>query len=151
MLKINCDYKIKSDIEFILESEHINILDLSIRTKISRATLDDIMSNKVVRNEIYEKLYSYIYKSNYRLNKTKEEILKEKTQKQKERFIMFYNLDKNNNEEYTLSKLAKYNNCTSSAVKFSITSVASKLANLKDDRKYIIVQNYEQCIAKQNN
>lgn len=81
MLKINCDYKIKSDIEFILESEHINILDLSIRTKISRATLDDIMSNKVVRNEIYEKLYSYIYKSNYRLNKTKEEILKEKTHK----------------------------------------------------------------------
>ena len=77
MLKINCDYKIKSDIEFILESEHINILDLSIRTKISRATLDDIMSNKLVRNEIYEKLYSYIYKSNYRLNKTKEEILKD--------------------------------------------------------------------------
>ncbi|HJJ09827.1 MAG TPA: hypothetical protein OIM50_06010 [Clostridiaceae bacterium] len=77
--------------------------------------------------------------------------LKEKTQKQKERFIMFYNLDKNNNEEYTLSKLAKYNNCTSSAVKFSITSVASKLANLKDDRKYILVQIYEQCIAKQNN
>ena len=73
--------------------------------------------------------------------------LKEKTQKQKERFIMFYNLDKNNNEEYTLSKLAKYNNCTSSAVKFSITSVASKLANLKDDRKYILVQIYEQCIA----
>ena len=58
MLKINCDYKIKSDIEFILESEHINILDLAIRTKISRATSDDIMSNKVVRNEIYEKLYS---------------------------------------------------------------------------------------------
>ena len=64
---------------------------------------------------------------------------------------MFYNLDKNNNEEYTLSKLAKYNECTSSAVKFSITSVASKLANLKDDRKYILVQIYEQCIAKQNN
>ena len=60
-------------------------------------------------------------------------------------------LPKNNNEEYTLSKLAKYNNCTSSAVKFSITSVASKLANLKDDRKYILVQIYEQCIAKQNN
>ena len=60
MLKINCDYKIKSDIEFILESEHINILDLSIRTKISRATLDDIMSNKVSETKYMK---SYIHTS----------------------------------------------------------------------------------------
>ena len=42
MIKVNCDYNIKEDIGFILETEKINCIDLSERTKISRTTLDGI-------------------------------------------------------------------------------------------------------------
>lgn len=77
MIKINCNYKIKEDIEFLLEAERINILELSERTKISRTTLNAILKSNTARSDVYEKFYSYLYKSNYRLNKIKEEILKE--------------------------------------------------------------------------
>ncbi len=81
MIKVECTYNIKRDLEFILEAEHIDLLELSERAKISRVTINAIISSKnQISDEVYEKLYSYIYKSNYRLNKTKEEIFKENGQ-----------------------------------------------------------------------
>lgn len=42
MINIGCEYNIKEDINFILETERINSADLSERTKVSRTTLDGI-------------------------------------------------------------------------------------------------------------
>ena len=75
---INCDYRIKEDIGFILEAEGINKLELSESTGISRTTLESIAQNGIATNEVCEKLYSYIYKRGYRLNSVKEELIKEK-------------------------------------------------------------------------
>ncbi len=77
-MNINCEYKINEDIGFIIEAEGINKLELSENTKISRATLNTIEETGVATNEVCEKLYSYIYKKNYRLNSVKEELIKEK-------------------------------------------------------------------------
>ena len=77
-MKINCGYKIKEDIGFIMEAEGINKLQLSESTKISRATLDSIEKSGFATDEVCEKLYSYIYDRNYRLNSVKEELAKEK-------------------------------------------------------------------------
>ena len=77
-MKINCGYKIKEDIGFIMEAEGINKLQLSELTGISRSTLDSIEKKGVATNEVCEKLYSYIYEKNYRLNSVKEELIKEK-------------------------------------------------------------------------
>ena len=77
-MKINCEYRIKEDIGFIIEAEGINKLELSESTGISRSTLDSIEKRGSASNEVCEKLYSYIYKRNYRLNSVKEELIKEK-------------------------------------------------------------------------
>lgn len=81
MLKINLKSDLKNVIEFILEVEKINMLELSKEINLSRTTLLEISKGKEVSNIIYEKIYSYLYSQNYRLNKVKEEILKEKYNK----------------------------------------------------------------------
>ena len=78
MIKIDCDYRVKDDIGFILEAEKIKKSDLSEISKISRTTIDSIEKNGSTTDEVCEKLYSYIYESRYRINSVKEEILKEK-------------------------------------------------------------------------
>lgn len=77
-MNIICEYKIREDIGFILKAEGINKLELSEATGISRSTLDSIEKKGVATNEVCEKLYSYIYKRDYRLNSVKEELIKEK-------------------------------------------------------------------------
>lgn len=77
-MNINCEYKIREDIGFIIEAEGINKLELSESTGISRSTLASIEKKGVATNEVCEKLYSYIYEKNYRLNSVKEELIKEK-------------------------------------------------------------------------
>lgn len=77
-MNINCEYKIKEDLGFIIETEGINKLELSEATGISRPTLDSIEKNGFTSDEICEKLYSYIYRQNYRLNTVKEELIKER-------------------------------------------------------------------------
>ncbi len=77
-MKIDCEYKIREDIGFIIEAEGINKLELSESTRISRTTLDSIEKKGIAANEVCEKLYSYIYEHNYRLNSVKEELIKEK-------------------------------------------------------------------------
>ena len=78
MIKIDCDYNIKDDIEFILESEKINSRELSERTKVSRATLDSIEKQGRARDDVCEKIYAYAYENKYRINAVKEELIKEK-------------------------------------------------------------------------
>lgn len=46
-----------------------------------------------------------------------------RTEKQKERFIKFYNLDITKDQNYTLTTLAKEYGCKSSAIRFSLFSV----------------------------
>ncbi len=77
MLKVDCEYKIKDAIGFILEAEHMNKRELSEATKVSRTTLDAIEKSGVTTEEVYEKIYSYIYAQNYRINSVKEELAKE--------------------------------------------------------------------------
>ena len=77
-MNVICEYKIREDIGFILEAEGINKLELSEATGISRSTLDSIEKKGVATNEVCEKLYSYVYRRDYRLNLVKEELIKEK-------------------------------------------------------------------------
>lgn len=78
MINVDCDYNIKEDIGFILETEKINSLELSERTKVSRTTLYEIEKKGVARADVCEKIYSYIYENKYRINSVKEELIKEK-------------------------------------------------------------------------
>lgn len=78
MLNIDCNYKLKDDIHFILETEKINLLEFSKLTGISRTTLNEIEKRNFAREDVCEKIYSYIYKRKYRINSVKEELLKEK-------------------------------------------------------------------------
>lgn len=80
MIKVNCEYNIKEDIDFILESEKMNILEFSEKTKVSRTTLDSISKNTKPRDDVYEKIYSYAYENKYRINSVKEDLIKEKYQ-----------------------------------------------------------------------
>lgn len=78
MIEVDCKYQIREDLEFILESEGINALELSEKAKISRTTIEAIMKTGKARCDVCERIYSYFYKGNYRLNSVKEELAKEK-------------------------------------------------------------------------
>lgn len=78
MIRIDCDYNIKEDIRFILETEKISSLELSEKTKVSRTTLNEIEKTGIARADVCEKIYSYVYEKKYRMNSVKEELIKEK-------------------------------------------------------------------------
>lgn len=59
------------------------------------------------------------------------------TKLQKERFILFYNLNSKLKIKYNLSSLGREQNCSSSAIKYSISRIRSFLVNLTDSRKEI--------------
>lgn len=80
-MRINLDYRIKDDIEFIKEAEKINEDELSSLTNVSRTTLNEIKNTNKCNITVCEKIYSYIYKKKYRLNSVKEELLKEQYKK----------------------------------------------------------------------
>lgn len=80
-MRINLDYRIKDDIEFIKEAEKINDDELSGLTNVSRTTLNEIKNTNKCNLNVCEKIYSYIYKKKYRLNSVKEELLKEQYKK----------------------------------------------------------------------
>lgn len=46
----------------------------------SRTTIDEIVKRGSARRDVYEKIYSYAYNINYRINSVKEELIKEKYQ-----------------------------------------------------------------------
>ena len=80
MIQVNCDYNITDDIGFFMDAEHINNIEFARRTKVSRTTLDEIVKRGNARSDVYEKIYSYAYENNYRINSVKEELIKEKYQ-----------------------------------------------------------------------
>jgi len=53
MIEVNCEYKIKEDIGFIIEAEKINALELSEATKISRTTFNAIGKRGSATDRIY--------------------------------------------------------------------------------------------------
>ena len=103
MITINCDYQIREDIQFILETEGINSAELSQKSKISRTTLNEIMKNGKTTDSVCEKFYSYIYENGYRINSVKEELLKEKYKN-----VLFHG-SKNGLSEVTVT--GSRNNC----------------------------------------
>lgn len=80
MLKVDIEYNIIRDIEFIMDSEHINSFEFSKRTNVSRTTLQSNFNDGIFRNDVCEKIYSYAYQNNLRINTVKEELLKESNQ-----------------------------------------------------------------------
>ena len=78
MIKVACDYNIKGDIGFILESEKINNIEFAERAKVSRTTLEGIVKKGIARDDVCEKIYAYAYNNKYRINSVKEELIKEK-------------------------------------------------------------------------
>jgi len=78
---IECEYRIKEDIEFLLDAENIGSEELSERTKISRTTINEILKNGKTTDQVCEKFYAYAYENGYRINSVKEELLKEKEKK----------------------------------------------------------------------
>ncbi|MCF0228317.1 MAG: DUF3990 domain-containing protein [Parasporobacterium sp.] len=78
MIKENCEYKIAEDIEFLMESDHINNVEFSDRTKVSRTTIIEIQKSGKARKDVHEKIYSYAYNKSYRINSVKEELIREK-------------------------------------------------------------------------
>ena len=77
MIQVKCDYTIAKDIGFFMEAEKINNVDLAENVKISRTTLNALLNGKNISEDVCEKIYSYIYENNYRLNSVKEEFAKE--------------------------------------------------------------------------
>ncbi len=78
MIKVDNNYDIADDIRFIIEAEHINKNEFAEEANISRTTLDEIIKNNITSENIYEKIYSFIYSKKYRINSVKEELIKEK-------------------------------------------------------------------------
>ena len=71
-------YRIKEDISFIKEAQELTDEMVAKKTKVSVRTIVNIISEKVCPTyDTLEKVYSYIYETGFRLNKTKEEILRE--------------------------------------------------------------------------
>lgn len=81
MINVKCEYSVKEDIDFIKDIEKITDSDLASKTKISRTTLEEISKTGKTTDGVYEKFYSFVYESGYRINSVKEELLKEKDDK----------------------------------------------------------------------
>lgn len=77
MLKVNQEYGIKDDIEFVMEAEKITASEFSDKTGISRTTIDEILNTGRTTDKVLEKFYAYVYSNNYRINSVKEELIKE--------------------------------------------------------------------------
>ena len=95
-IDIGCEYNIKNDISFMMEAEKINDEQFAEKTGISRVTLNNIKNNINVSPDTLDKIYSYFYANNYRLNSVKEELLKEEN-----RNILFHGSKYGLNSIYT--------------------------------------------------
>lgn len=61
------------------------------------------------------------------------------TEKQKRRFLMYYNLMPNINNIFNYSDIAKMENCSISAIKTSVISIVSYLVRLEDSKKSLFL------------
>lgn len=81
----------------------------------------------LIKDETRKRLYKLVINLNKR------------TEKQKERFILLYNLKPNQKEKYNGTSLANEQGCTLSAIKYSVIRVKSNLVNLKGEEKRIFL------------
>ena len=70
-------YNSNTDLELLIETEGQTLEKFSAMTGIARNTLYSIKKGNAVTDKVLEKLYSYAYENNYRLNSVKEDLLKE--------------------------------------------------------------------------
>lgn len=70
--------------------------------------------------------------------------LENKTEKQKIRFVMYYNLDTSQTKKNSLSSIGEYFKCSASAIRFSIVAVRGALIRLNDDRIIALKEVLEQ-------
>ncbi|MGN1276748.1 MAG: DUF3990 domain-containing protein [Floccifex sp.] len=78
MIKVDCNYRLKNDIQFLLDTENWDESECCQKLKISRSTIKEILEKDQASEDVCEKIYSYLYKQKYRLNSVKEELAKEK-------------------------------------------------------------------------
>ena len=76
-MKIDCRYEIKKDLLLALDDEKITFAQLALECGLSRGTLEEALETPSFKDEVYEKFYSFLYRSGYRVNKAKEEMAKE--------------------------------------------------------------------------
>ena len=91
------NYLIKEDLKLIIEDSKLSINNLAFEIGVSPRELNYILSDDLnVKFETLDKIYSYAYKKGLRLNKIKEQIFKETTNK----LILFHGSKSGLNEIY---------------------------------------------------
>lgn len=70
-------FSIALDIETFLESSGYTLFDFAQECEISRPTLDAILESKRASSSMVERIYSFIYRKGYRLNRAKIELMQE--------------------------------------------------------------------------
>lgn len=88
--------------------------------------LDNLRSNDIDKNK-------KILLANFIKN------LEKGTEKQKRRFLMYYNLIPNCDEIFNYSDIGKIEGCSSSAIKTSVISIVSQLVHLEDSQKELLL------------
>ena len=66
--------------------------------------------------------------------------MKEKTIKQKNRFVLYYNIIPNQDITYSMADLARLQGCSSSAVRYSILTIRHALINHKKEEFIEIIK-----------
>ncbi|MCI8548387.1 MAG: hypothetical protein HFJ38_05810 [Bacilli bacterium] len=59
---------------------------------------------------------------------------------QKERFILYYGLQENNNEIYNIAQIAQLHNCTKSNIRQAVNRIKSKITHLSNEKIEILRQ-----------
>lgn len=103
----------------------INIMKFNERVEIVEKVLALLKSKKLNKKE-----KNQIYKIVMKINN--------KTDKQKDRFTKFYDLQPLQKKHYTLSEIAKQYGCTISAINYSIISIRSALFRVSEDEILIL-------------
>lgn len=110
----------------------INVVKFNERVEIVERVIDLLKHNKINQNQ-KEQVYNIVMNIN------------NKTDKQKDRFTKFYNLQPLQEKHYTLSEIAKQYGCSISAINYSIISIRAALFRVSEDEILIL-----QKIAKNN-
>lgn len=71
--------------------------------------------------------------------------LKEGTEKQKRRFLLFYNLNPNSNKILSYNDIGEMEGCSGSAIKNSVFSIESLLVRLENEQKEIFTAIMKSC------
>ena len=76
------------------------------------------------------------------------ESLKDKTEIQKRRFYLFYNLKNGQTQQYRICDLAKLDNCSSSRIRQSLNRIKVALLGVQDEILLALKKIIEECKEK---